>query len=368
MPYRRPTTAVAPRQRACVPSRRRAGRLARPAGRQLTALLAVLALAAACGGTGTETDTEAAVAQDAAPAEDAVVIGHRHGETEVPADPERVVAVGFNDADVVLALGVPPVGERSLLGGLDASARPWFVDELGDAAPPTELGAEELDVEAVAQLEPDLIVGLYSAMTADEYATLSQIAPTIAQPEEFIDFGVPWREQLEITGRALGREDRAAELTAELEQAFADARDANPAFAGTPLVLASASTPELYVYGPDDVRTRFFLDLGFALPEDVEDETDGTFAVEISRERTDLLDHEVLVTYGDPASLEGDAAWAAMEVVEEARTLYLDETDDVTNALGFNSPLSLPYALDAFVPRLEDAVDDDPATVPEPTS
>jgi iron complex transport system substrate-binding protein len=43
------------------------------------------------------------------------------------------------------------------------------------------LSAEELNVEAVAALDPDLIVGVSSGMTAEEYETLSQIAPTLAQ-------------------------------------------------------------------------------------------------------------------------------------------------------------------------------------------
>lgn len=301
-------------------------------------------------------------------ADDPVVIAHRHGETEVPADPERVVAVGFNDADVVLALGVVPLGERSLLGGLDASERPWFVEELDGADPPVQLGAEELDFEQVAALEPDLILGLYSAMTEDEYATLSEIAPTVAQPEEFVDFGVPWRDQLEITGRALGREDRADELLDEVEAEFAEAREAAPELDGAEIAVASAATAELYAYASDDLRTRFFTDLGLEVPDEIDELAGEAFFAEISREQAPLLDREVLVTYGEAETLEDEAFWSSLDVVDEGRTIYMDAADDLTNALGFSSPLSLPFALDGFVPRLQDALDDDPDTVPEPTS
>jgi iron complex transport system substrate-binding protein len=68
---------------------------------------------------------------------------------------------------------------------------------------------EEINFEAVAALAPDLILGVYSGMTEREYSTLSQIAPTVAQTDDFVDFGVPWQQQTMVTGRTLGRRRRA---------------------------------------------------------------------------------------------------------------------------------------------------------------
>jgi iron complex transport system substrate-binding protein len=122
--------------------------------RFVVSVLLVLAVAlpacsaASAGGEPVSTAQEDEEAADRA-ASDAdafpVTLTHRHGESTITGRPERVVAVGFNDADVVLSLGVVPVGERALLGGLDASDRPWFADELGDRPAPELLGAEELD-------------------------------------------------------------------------------------------------------------------------------------------------------------------------------------------------------------------------------
>jgi len=39
-----------------------------------------------------------------------VTIEHRYGSTTVPAEPQRVVALGLTDVDPMLALGVKPVG------------------------------------------------------------------------------------------------------------------------------------------------------------------------------------------------------------------------------------------------------------------
>ena len=43
-----------------------------------------------------------------------VTIEHAYGETTVEQEPERVVALGWSDPDVVLSLGVVPVGASTV--------------------------------------------------------------------------------------------------------------------------------------------------------------------------------------------------------------------------------------------------------------
>jgi iron complex transport system substrate-binding protein len=63
------------------------------------------------------------------------------------------VAAGFNDQHFALALGVVPVGARAFQGGIDVGDRPWAQKALGGATPKT-IGAEELDIEAIAAQRP----------------------------------------------------------------------------------------------------------------------------------------------------------------------------------------------------------------------
>ncbi|HEX7094320.1 MAG TPA: hypothetical protein VF183_00455 [Acidimicrobiales bacterium] len=52
-----------------------------------------------------------------------------------------------------------------------------------------------------------------------------------------------------------------------------------------------------------------------------------------------------------------------LTVVRDGRTVFLGHFDGhFAAALGFGSPLSLPYALDIALPRLAAAADGDPAT------
>ena len=50
------------------------------------------------------------------------------------------------------------------------------------------------ELEAIAAAKPDLIIGLQSGMTKDQYTTLSKIAPTIAWQK--VSWGDPWRSVL----------------------------------------------------------------------------------------------------------------------------------------------------------------------------
>jgi iron complex transport system substrate-binding protein len=276
-------------------------------------------------------------------------IEHKFGSTEVPENPERVVAVGYNEADFVLALGVMPVGVRDFIGPFEEDARPWAQEEF-DGAEPKLVGGEEVNFEAVAALEPDLILGIYSFMDQDGYDLLSRIAPTVAQPAEYEDGGTPWQEQTRITGRALGREERADKLVADVEARFAEARGQHPEFEGRTAAVTFATEGEFFLLTPEDLRTRLFTSLGFELP----DKTGP-----ISRERIDLLDQDVLVFVGtDREALEADELLQSLDAVREGRVIYFgDFSNDFAGALGYSSPLSLPFALDLTVPRLAAAVE-----------
>jgi iron complex transport system substrate-binding protein len=321
----------------------------------LTATLTTVLGLAACGGSDDESTPAAAgssSASDAFP----VSIENKFGTTEIPAEPERVVTVGYNDEDFVLALGVTPVGVRDLIGDYDAPSRPWAQEQLDGAELPT-IGGTELDIEAIAALDPDLIVGVYSYMDQAVYDQLSAIAPTLAQTDEYADGATPWQEQTLLTGEALGREDEAQELVEEVEGQFEEAISEHPEFAGASLAVDLTGVGSgHYLLGEDDLRTQFFTDLGFTVPET---------STDVSQERLDLLEADVLAVIGyTEEDAAADTLLSSLDVVTSDRTVLLGSySGPVSAALGFGSPLSLPHLLDAVVPALGQAADGDPGTV-----
>jgi iron complex transport system substrate-binding protein len=318
------------------------------------ALLAVPAAVAcglaACGGPA-EPAAETSSADGAWP----VTIEHQFGTTEIPAEPERVVTVGFNDQDFVLALGVTPVGVRENLGEYDADERPWAQEQIDGAEFPT-VGGEEIDVEAVAALHPDLIVGVYSFMDEATYDQLSGIAPTLAQTADYADGATPWQQQTLLTGQALGKDDEAQRLVDDVEGQFAQAVSDNPSFAGKTLAVDLTGVGSgHYALGRDDLRTQFFTDLGFTVPDT---------STDVSQERLDVLDADVLAVNGyTEQDAAADALLSGLDVVAQGRTVLLGSyAGAVSAALGYGSPLSLPFLLDEVVPALAAAADGDPAT------
>jgi iron complex transport system substrate-binding protein len=291
-------------------------------------------------------------------------IEHKYGNTKISAVPERVATVGYSDHDPVLALGVTPVAVREWFGG--QAIWPWAQDELGDAEPEV-LPVQELNFEQIASLEPDLMLGVYSGLTREEYETLSEIAPTVAQPKEYVDYGVPWQDQTRIIGRALGQEERAEELVAGVEGRFAEAREEHPEFEeATGVVAYSFTAGEYGAYGPQDPRARFLTSLGFELPPKIVDLAGDEFFVTISEERLDLLDADVLVwIVNSPAerkTIEENPLYPKLDVVSEGGDLFLEANEPLAGALSFSTVLSLPFALDGLVPMLAAAVDGDPET------
>lgn len=274
-----------------------------------------------------------------------MTIEHRYGTTEIPAEPERVVTAGFNDADYALAFGVVPVGVRDFIGTFDEDARPWAQDALGEASPVKVSDSDGvLDYEEIAGAGPDLILA-YSYLEEDEYEMLSQIAPTVVEPA----IGSLWEAHTRDVGRALGQPEHAEEIVAEVAQHFEAARATYPEFEGVTLAIQFGVDPEgYYLLEPGDPRIGLFTSLGFTMPE-----TTG----EISREQVDLLDQELLVVIGDEAAYESDELLQGLDAVREGRVVYLGGFEtDFAGALGFDSPLSLPYAVDLVAPQLAEAL------------
>ncbi|MFE9679919.1 iron-siderophore ABC transporter substrate-binding protein [Streptomyces sp. NPDC002701] len=342
----------------------------------LASALLLFTTAAACG-SDDDPDSGSAGADKSASADSAfpVTLAHKYGSTTVKSEPKRIVTVGLTDQDAVLALGKVPVGTTEWLGGYKGAIGPWAKDKLGGAEVPTVLKDTGTgpQTEKIAALRPDLILAVYGGLTKEQYTTLSKFAPVVAQPKEFNDFGVPWQRQTEIIGKALGQESAAKDLVKGVQDEFTGAAEDNPEFAGSTAVMATPYEG-IFVFGSQDPRSRILTDLGFKLPTDLDKVIGDEFGANISKERTDLLNTDAAVWIvgdrkKDEASLHKNALYGDLDVVEQGREVFVEESGDYGNSVSFVSVLSLPYMLERLVPQLAAAVDGDTATkVTDPTS
>jgi iron complex transport system substrate-binding protein len=338
--------------------------------RLVALLLAGALVVAACGsgddsGEGGEGSASGAGAdEDAFP----VSIEHKYGTTTIEQAPERVVTVGLVEQDVLLALGIVPIATTEWFGDHPGAIFPWAQDELEDlGGEPPEIMSDSqegsVNVEAVAAQRPDLIVAVHSDITEEHYDRLSEIAPTVAQlPGQ--DFGEPWQDMTRTVGRAVGRADDADALVEEVESEFAQVREEHPELVGATSVM---TTPYegIFVYGPEDPRGRLLTALGLELPPDLAEVTGDEFGANLSEERADMLDVDLII-WLDPEDGEGPLGgplYDTFTVHTEGREVFLDSFDDPLGAAtSVITPLSLPFLLDGLAPRLAAAVDGDPAT------
>lgn len=216
-------------------------------------------------------------------------------------------------------------------------------------------------VEKIAALKPDLILAVYGGLTKEQYESLSKFAPVVAQPKQYNDYGVPWQEQTETIGKALGKPEEATAAVKETEDTIAAAVKEHPEFAGKSAVMATPYEG-MFVFGSQDPRSHLLTDLGFSLPKDLDKAIGDQFGANISKERTDLLDQDAIVwqvadVVKDADKLHKDASYKDLGVVGEGREVYVDEASDYGNALSMGTVLSLPYVVERLVPQLAAAVD-----------
>ncbi|HYD09176.1 MAG TPA: iron-siderophore ABC transporter substrate-binding protein [Acidimicrobiales bacterium] len=331
--------------------------------RRLLALLLAVGVFAACGGNdepATTSTPSASATEDAFP----VTIEHKYGTTTIESAPERVVSVGYSEQDAILALGVVPVGIRDWFGEQPQATWPWAHDLL-DGAEPEVLSTTEISFEAVAALEPDLILGVTSGMTETEYDRLSQIAPTITQSGDFPDYGMPWRDAMLMIGDALGKRDDAQSMIDEIDAEYAAIRAEHPEFEGATATMSYVlDETQIGAYGPTDIRSQLLTDLGFVIPQEIVDAAGDQFWSGFSYEQIGMLDHDVLVWINgeDEINEQIKAHPLRQDLVAFAEGREVFPTELESAAASFSSVLSLPALLDTLVPKLAAAVDGDPAT------
>src|SRR5918996_2951065 len=211
-----------------------------------------------------------------------VTIEHKFGSTTVEEAPQRIVVAGLREQDSLLALGIVPVATTEWYGKHPGAIFPWAEHALGDAPRPEVLDfTDGIEFEKIAGLRPDLILAVYSGLTQKDYDTLSKIAPTIAQPPGQVGWGSSWQDEILTVGRAVGRPKHAEKLRAEAEAQLAATAAEHPEFEGQ---TAAVATPYqgVYVYGPQDARTRLLTELGFGFPEALNDVGGDDFGGQLS--------------------------------------------------------------------------------------
>ncbi|QDZ43298.1 iron-siderophore ABC transporter substrate-binding protein [Corynebacterium sp. sy039] len=290
-----------------------------------------------------------------------VTIEHRYGSTEIKEAPQRVVSLGYTDQDALLALGVTPVSVKYWDGMTPdgQAAGNWSKDKLKGEQPRIDKDTE-INVEAIAKDNPDLIVAVYSDLDKDTYKKLSEIAPVVVQKGEYEELQQPWDVSTEEIGYAVGKPEEAKRLVQRVKEKFTELRQRHPEWAEKELGVATIDDDNLAVFSEGDPRSRFFTDLGFKINPAYAAITKGKFYGEVSRENVDQVNSDVLIwdqlSYSPKQSKESvtkDPIVSKLPAVEQGHSVYLE--GDLEKAFGWQTVLSLDYLLDKIEQPLTNA-------------
>ncbi len=288
--------------------------------REFIALLGAAGLLAACG--------EGGEGGEGAADTDTRTIEHALGTTEVPVDPQEIVALGVTFANL-LTLGITPVA----IGDRDA----FVVEPYGELLPdvnldaiPTIGDAYEPNIEAVAAQRPDLIVG--DEFIGDFYADLSGIAPTVLV--SYLSNG-GWRERFPAIADAVGRADRVEAIDAEYQAVI----DGLPESLGGEAV-AFVRDAGVDAFRIDNLPAAFpgsvAEDAGIPTlrPEGVGEFDEGSGFIEASGENLGALEGATLIVLADNSFYDPEAAdslsvleqnplWATLPAVQAGRVIQV---------------------------------------------
>ncbi len=296
-----------------------------------------------------------------------ITISHAYGESVINEKPENIVAIGWGNVDVPLALGVAPVGSSMANFGAvgEDGLLPWessAYDALGVTEPNVFSDLDGLDFEAISDANPDVILATYSGITEDEYDMLSQIAPVIAYPE--IPWQTYWREQATISAKAMGMETEGIELVSEVDKIIDTAVASHPELSGKSALFTwfnPADMSSFYAYLPIDPRGSYLLDLGFDFPESITELAgeNPQFSVEISSENANKLDDiDVFITYGDPAGLEAlqnDPLLGQISAIKNGSVVFLPNESELAAACN-PTVLSIQSTVDDYLDAISKVV------------
>lgn len=255
--------------------------------------------------------------------ENTVTVTDVRGEVEIPANPKRIVDLSGN-SDILSILGYKVVGTANS-DAYDYTKFPSYLEETLSGAKILGYSMQDtMDVEAVMNLNPDLIV--ISTVQEKMYDALSEIAPTVMIQLEALN----WKDDVRALGKVFGKEDVANEWIANYEAKAKDAGDKIKAKYGDDTTYLSflASGGQFFVFDGAGFGDVLYKDMGLAKPEGMPEQTDISLPV-VTYEGLAAIKADyifAIATDEDLAQLEANSIWNNLPAVKNGNVVVLESS------------------------------------------
>lgn len=242
------------------------------------------------------------------------------GEVEIPETPERIVDLSGN-SDILSILGYKVVGTANS-DAYDYTKFPSYLEDTLEGA--TILGysmQDTMDVEAVMNLNPDLIV--ISTVQEKMYDQLSEIAPTVMIQLEALN----WKEDVKALAKVLNKEEEANAWLENYEKKATEAGDKIKESYGEDTTYLSflASGGQFFIFDGAGFGDVLYKDMGLKKPEGMPEQSDISLPV-VTYEGLASIKADYIFVIGtdeDYAALEANTIWNSLPAVKEGKVVKL---------------------------------------------
>lgn len=245
------------------------------------------------------------------------------GTTEIPEAPKNIVILTNEGTEALLALGVKPVGAVTGFGG------DWYDHTKAELEGVKPVGKEtSVNVEAIAALKPDLIIG--NKMRHEKiYDQLKSIAPTV-----FSDtLRGEWKDNFKFYAKVLNKEAEGDKAINDYEDRIKSISETYKDKLNTEISLVRFMDGKTRIYLGDTFSGTILKEIGFKRPA-TQQGTD--FVAEIGKERLNEADGDVMFyfTYeiGDGKGNAREEEWLndplfkSLNVVKNNKAYRVDDT------------------------------------------
>ena len=252
-----------------------------------------------------------------------VTVTDVRGEVEIPADPQRIVDLSGN-SDILSILGYKVIGTANS-DAYDYTKFPSYLEETLSGAEILGYSMQDtMDVEAVMNLNPDLIV--ISTVQEKMYDALSEIAPTVMIQLEALN----WKDDVRTLAKVFNKEDVANEWIANYENKAKEAGDKIKAEYGEDTTYLSflASGGQFFIFDGAGFGDVLYNDMGLAKPAGMPEQTDISLPV-VTYEGLAAIQSDyifVIATDEDLAQLEANSIWNNLPAVKNGNVVVLESS------------------------------------------
>lgn len=253
--------------------------------------------------------------------EEIVTVTDAKGEVDIPAEPKKIVDLSGN-SDILSILGYKVIGTANS-DAYDYTKFPTYLEDTLKGAEILGYSMQDtMDIEAVMNLEPDLIV--ISTVQEKMYDQLSEIAPTVMIKLEALN----WKDDIKTIANIFNKTEKADKWLADYEKQAKEAGDKIKKEYGedTSYLAFLASGGQFFVFDGAGFGSVLYEDMGLTKPNGMPEQSDISLPV-VTYEGLASIEADyifLMATDEDLAELEGNAIWNNIPAVKEGRVVVLN--------------------------------------------